>query len=317
MDRVRAQLIPDGGLSASSDEFFRCPPYLRAEGTTHTLLLIDKGETRAVAPVIVSPIEGNPDLVDASSPYGYPGFVGSAGAHIDTQLIDWPRRLVSLFIRDRMDFAPLSAARQRSTVQVVDPRRPIQIRQGHRYDTNRNERRGFITTCIPAPASAAEQRQAFLQLYIETMARVGASHRYLLTRDYIDQVLSSPKAWLYLTAAPNGDSAAAGILVASDEWLHYFLSATADAYLKHGAAKNIVMGMVAAARERGMPLNLGGSLVAGDGLDLFKQGFANRTAPFLTSDIIADADAYRSLCAARPLTEFFPAYRAGVRRGPP
>jgi hypothetical protein len=310
MDRVRAQLIPDGGLSASSDEFFRCSPYLRAEEATHTLVLIDKGETRAAAPVIVRSIEGTPGLVDASSPYGYPGLVGSAGPQIDSQLIDWPRGLVSLFIRDRMDFAPLSAARQRSTVQVVDPRRPMHIRQDHRYGTSRNERRGFITTCIPAPASAVDQRQAFLQLYFETMARVGASHRYRFTRDYIDQVLSSPNAWLYLTAAPNGDLAAAGILVASDGWLHYFLSGTADAYLRHGAAKNIVLAMVAAARERGMPLNLGGGLEAGDGLDLFKQGFANTAAPFLTSDIIADADAYRSLCAKRPMTAFFPAYRA-------
>jgi hypothetical protein len=142
------------------------------------------------------------------------------------------------------------------------------------------------------------------------MVRVGAAPRYHFTRNYLDRLLSSPSSYLILTAAPNGDPAAAGILVVSDGWLHYLLGGTADAYLKQGASKNVAMEMVSMAVDRGIPLNLGGGRKPGDSLDLFKQGFANRTAPFLTSDIIADADAYRSLCAARPLTEFFPAYRA-------
>ena len=56
--RIHAVLIPDGGLSASSENFFRCPMYLAAEGVTHTLLLNANGMARAAAPIIVRPIPG-------------------------------------------------------------------------------------------------------------------------------------------------------------------------------------------------------------------------------------------------------------------
>jgi hypothetical protein len=308
--RFQAVLIPDGGLSASSENFFRCPMYLAAEGVTHTLLVNALGMARAAAPIIVRPIPGRPDVVDAISPYGYPGFAVEGGQQLDVGRIDWPPELVSLFVRDRLDAAPLSTARERATVHVVDPGIPIRIRQGHRYEADRNERRGFATICVPGPATATEQRQAFLRLYIETMNRVGAARRFHFTRDYIDRLLSSPSCYLILTSAPNGDPAASGLLVVSDGWLHYLLGGTAHAYLNHGASKNVVMEMVAMAVDRGIPLNLGGGVRSGDGINLFKQGFANRTAPVLMSDIIADADTYHSLCVANASTEFFPAYRA-------
>jgi Acetyltransferase (GNAT) domain len=305
--RIQAVLIPDGGLSASSENFFRSPMYLAAEGVTHTLLLNANGMARAAAPIIVRPIPGRPGLVDAISPYGYPGFAVEGGQQLDVGGIDWPPELVSLFVRDRLDAAPLSTARERALVHVVDPGSAIRIREGDKI--RRNERRGFTTRCTLGPATSPAERGAFEHLYIATMVRVGAAPRYHFTRNYLDRLLSSPSS-LILTVAPNGDPAAAAVLVVSDGWLHAFLGGTADAYLKHGPAKNVAMEMVSIAVDRGIPLNLGGGLKPGDSLDHYKQGFANSTAPFLTSEIIADADAYRSLCAARPLTEFFPAYRA-------
>jgi hypothetical protein len=63
-----------------------------------------------------------------------------------------------------------------------------------------------------------------------------------------------------------------------------------------------------------MPLNLGGGVHPGDGLERFKRGFANAEAPFHTHELVCDADAYERLTGERPNTGgavgFFPAYRA-------
>jgi hypothetical protein len=66
---VKPTLLADGGAAASEDDnFFRSSPFLEAEEATHT---IEIGDALRL-PVIVRPIDGS-DLVDAISPYGYPG----------------------------------------------------------------------------------------------------------------------------------------------------------------------------------------------------------------------------------------------------
>jgi hypothetical protein len=57
-----------------------------------------------------------------------------------------------------------------------------------------------------------------------------------------------------------------------------------------------------------LPLNLGGGVVAGDGLETFKRGFANCEHPFRTHEVICDRDAYARLGGGAG--DFFPAYRA-------
>ncbi|MGH2981952.1 MAG: GNAT family N-acetyltransferase, partial [Solirubrobacterales bacterium] len=74
--------------------------------------------------------------------------------------------------------------------------------------------------------------------------------------------------------------------------------------------KNVVATIVDAAEESGLPLNLGGGMRPGDPLEEFKRGFANRTEPFHTSEVVCDADAYRRLSAGHEAGEFFPTYRS-------
>jgi hypothetical protein len=74
--------------------------------------------------------------------------------------------------------------------------------------------------------------------------------------------------------------------------------------------KNVVARIIEFAEEAGLPLNLGGGITPGDPLEEFKRGFANRREPFWTSEIVADADAYRRLAEGREAGGFFPAYRA-------
>ena len=69
--------------------------------------------------------------------------------------------------------------------------------------------------------------------------------------------------------------------------------------------------MLDLADELGLPLNLGGGVAPGDGLEEFKRGFANAELPFLTHEVVCDRGGLRAaLPAGVEAGGFFPAYRA-------
>jgi hypothetical protein len=69
--------------------------------------------------------------------------------------------------------------------------------------------------------------------------------------------------------------------------------------------------MLDLADELGLALNLGGGIIAGDGLDEFKRGFANAQLDFCTHEVVTDRAVYERLSGERDAGGFFPAYRAG------
>ena len=145
------------------------------------------------------------------------------------------------------------------------------------------------------------------------MERTEAAERYFFSSGYFDSVLGSGRTWLVVVRGPEGEVAAASIAAASDGLLHYYLSGTADEFLRASPMKNLLAGMIEFAGEMEMPLNLGGGITPGDRLEEFKRGFANREEQWFTSELICDRPAYLELCSTAgtdPDSDFFPAYRA-------
>jgi Acetyltransferase (GNAT) domain len=324
--RGNAELLADGGAAAESEEFFRSWPFLNAEEVTHTLR-IETGDTELLAPLIVREIPGGGGI-DAISPYGYPGIPPpvppSAEWTVDAPMrgstvhstmraeeIEWTDTgLVSIFLRHTLGEPPLSAAAERSIVQIADPQLPAKSRSSDRNRINKNRRAGYEVELLPGRGTSAEQRAGFLAAYEQTMRRTDASERYFFTAAYFDRILESDRAWLALAHAPGGGVAAASIAVCSDSFLHYYLSGSADSHLRDSPMKNVVAALVEFSAEQGLPLNLGGGLSRGDALEEFKRGFANREQPWHTSEIICDESAYARLSPRRDTAGFFPAYRA-------
>lgn len=311
----RARLIKDGGSAASSeDEFFRCPAFLEAESVTHSLVV--EGETGSLtAPLIVREIPGGG--IDATSPYGYPGF-GVIGDHsglpLDPGTIDFgPTGLVSAFMRHTLAEPPLAGARSRNLCLLADPTLEAKSRMSDRQQIRKNIKRGYSIEVTPGPETGPDLRPAFLDAYTQTMDRTDAADRYFFSAGYFDAVLSSPCTWLVVAREPEGAVAAASIAAASDGLLHYYLSGTADDYLRDSPMKNLLAGMIEFAAKMQLPLNLGGGITPGDRLEEFKRGFANREEQWFTSELICDPAAYADLCSrtgADAGGEFFPAYRA-------
>ncbi len=317
-----AELIADRGEAAVDDQFFRSREFLDAEGATHTLRIL-AGEDELLAPLIVRQIGAGPER-DAISPYGYPGFARRVRSHpsiarvstdsakgIDPSVVDFSATgLVSAFLRQRLDLVPLAGTTQRNVVQVADPALAPKSRPSDRRQVRRNLESGYRLELVPGTETSAAQRAGFLDLYEQTMRRTRAAAHYFFPPAYFDRVLAADRTWLALAAAPDGALAAASLAAVSDGFLHYYLSGSADSHLHDSPMKNVVTRLVEHATELALPLNLGGGISAGDALEEFKRGFANREIPWQTSEIICDQEKYTSLSGSRPPGQFFPAYRA-------
>lgn len=308
---IRAELIADRGEAATSDDFFRCRDFYVAEGVTHTLRL-EAGGGEARVPLLVRGIHGT-DRVDASSPYGYPGaVVEDGGAAPAVSDVDWSDTgLVSIFARERLGGEPwLAGARERSAVLLHDPGRDRRLRPRLAEQIRSNERRGWRVERVRGPEASAERRAAFERAYKQTMRRTDAAERYFFSSDYLASVMSFADSWLLLAISAGGEVGAGAIVARSDAMLHYFLGGTAEDQLSESPFKNVVEAMMSLADELSLPLNLGGGVRAGDGLEAFKRGFANAELPFRTHEIVCDEAEYARLIGDRPQGGFFPAYRA-------
>jgi Acetyltransferase (GNAT) domain len=321
--RLNAELLEDRGEAAVSEEFFRSRPFLDAEGVTHTLRIAGEG-VELLVPLIVREIDAGPER-DAISPYGYPGLSASpsasdidhtpmgsmSDASIDPAKVDFTAAgLVTAFVRHTLGEPPLAGASERNVVQIADPALPTKSRGSDRNQINKNLRRGYEVRIVPGPETTAADRAGFLAAYEQTMRRAGAAERYFFLAAYFDRILESDRTWLATALAPGGGIAAASIVAASDGFLHYYLSGSADSHLRDSPMKNIVAALAELSVERGLPLNLGGGISRGDRLEEFKRGFANRELPWCSSEIVCDATAYARLSAGCEAGEFFPAYRA-------
>ncbi len=306
-----AELIADRGAGAESADLFRSRPFFDAEGVTHTLRLDTPGRSAHV-PLIVREIEGS-ELADAISPYGYPGaMVGGDGEPPSAEDIDWSATgLVSIFARERLGAAPwLASPRDRSRVLTHDPTLTRTVRPRLAEQIRANERDGWQLDLLAGPESTAADRDAFANAYEQTMRRADAAERYFFAREYFDAILSFERSWL-LAATREGEYGAAAIAAVSDGVVHYYLGGTADSARQASPFKNVVAAMLDLADELELVLNLGGGVVAGDGLEEFKRGFANSELPFHTHEIVCDAGEYERLAGDQPGNGFFPAYRAG------
>ena len=311
---AKADLLADGGEAAASEEFFRCRPYLAAERATHTLR-IDAGDAVLVAPLLVRDIPGSGGI-DAVSPYGYPGLVPTTEQRglspLSPEVVDWSATgLVSLFLRGTALGPHALVGSERGTLQVSDPAEKRKSRPSDRQQIRRNETAGYAVEVTPGPDSDEDARAGFRRVYEQTMVRTEATQRYFFDRDWFDAALSSDRTWLAVARAPAGEVAAASIAALSDGVLHYFLSGTGDDHLREAPMKNLIVALQDISDELGAPLNLGGGLSPGDGLEEFTRGFANRREPFIAHEVVCDRGAYDRLSAGRDAEGFFPAYRAG------
>ncbi|MHC1560573.1 GNAT family N-acetyltransferase [Actinomycetospora sp. C-140] len=310
-ERVVASLIPDRGDAATGEDFFRSASFLAAEGATHSLV-IEEADTRIAVPLVVRRVPGHARC-DAVSPYGYPGGT-RRGPLIDRRDVDFSSTgLVSIFLRERALEPTLAGGSPRSTIHLFDPARPRSMSSTFARHVRRNLRAGYSVHVRPGAEVDDDGLASFHSCYIATMSRRQAAGRYFFSGSYLRTCLDHPGSWLVSVHAGDSSMASALIAVRSDQVLHYYLGGTSDEHLDASPAKNAFARSMELAEELAVPLNLGGGLTPGDGLERLKASFTNRTDSFTTHEIVADVESYEALTRAREHehpSNFFPAYRA-------
>ena len=340
-------------LGRARHDFYHLPAYSRmcaaSDGGTAQALLVEDGERALLLPVVVRAIPNGGGALDATSPYGYPGTLVLAPeterAAFAREALFSARELlkdqnwVTLFVRQNPILGPavdFAGAADAATVPhgetiAIDLTRSEEelwsdTMSGHRNEINRSLRANHVVQID----IDFEHVDRFVEIYQQTMTRVGASAGYFFDRAYVVALKEALGARLFLAVVRIGDViAASGLFAETCGIVQYHLSGTDTAFLKDRPTKVMLHHVRSWAKKRGNAVfHLGGGVGgARDTLFKFKAGFSSGRAAFHTLRLVIDPPRYESLCAEKrssatahdspagdaaavgQLTGFFPAYR--------
>jgi Acetyltransferase (GNAT) domain len=277
--------------------------------------------------------------MDATSVYGYPGPIATAGpipdavvANFQATLLERLRtwRVVTVFSRlnaflpQRPMLSGLGDFQVSQTVSI-DLTLPIAVQRSH-YRKSFKEainklRRLGLTVVRDSDGSHFD---AFIRIYHETMHRVEAAERFFFPASYFTTLREALGSRLELfMCLHHGKPVCGGLFVACHGMVQYHLGGTLNDALQLAPMKLLVdevrlWGSAQALRV----LHLGGGTTAdpADPLLYFKRGFSDRLHEFAVwrwvvapeQDALLRADNARRLASQglRPaLANYFPAYR--------
>jgi hypothetical protein len=278
---------------------------------------------------------------DMTSVYGYPGPVWNTQAGMrDGFFARFQKvvenaaremRIVSMFSRMNPvlgnagwigDIGVLEKMGQTVSIDLTEPVE-VQLR-GYRKDHRDGIRKAGQRGCAAFHDASMAHFEEFIDLYHQTMTRVGAGARYFFDQKYFADLRTAMGAHLHLFVASLADApCAAGLFIHTGSIVQFHLSGSSPEGLKHAGSKLVVdearKWAVAAGAHS---LHLGGGVGSKeDSLFLFKSGFSGKRHDFLVWKNILQPELYRDLLRTRKewlLGEggeladdhFFPAYRA-------
>lgn len=282
------------------------------------------------------------EIFDVLSPYGYPGillneagvenleFIHLAMAQLTQTFKD--RRICSAFLRlhpilnHRFDESyPSQACKIHSETIAVDLKLTEaeiwqQTRPEYRNKINKSKRGGFAARIAPLN----QHLHDFIDVYTETMDRVGASQSYYFSHEYFLHFVEALGESLHLCIVElDGQVVCAGLFTECCGIVQYHLGGTRNEFLKNSPTILMFDYVRYWAKQRGNEIfHLGGGVGgAKDSLYHFKAGFSRQRYNFPVVRLITDEEKYIYLVEMRAKllntqvdqlleTEFFPVYRS-------
>lgn len=280
-------------------------------------------DSELLVPLVVRDVPRASGWKDAASPYGYPGpLVNGPRAALLWRAFEHACRaahVVCVFLRLHPTLNADTANLPGTVVHhgdtyFVDLTLPDEaylrvLRDDHRRRARRLSKAGYT-----AVMNDWSHFDAFQDVYVRTMRRVGASEFYFFGAEHFRSVRAAlgDRAHLCSVLGPQGDVAAGGLLLTCGRFVQFHLSGVADAHVRASPTRLLDVYARSYFHERGFEwLHLGGGLGGrDDSLARYKAGLATHRAPFHTARLVTMPDAYASLCRSAPASTFFPAYRA-------
>ena len=157
----------------------------------------------------------------------------------------------------------------------------------------RKAKKSGVTTII----KTIGDYQAFLPIYVETMAKNHADEYYTFQREYFESLKQLDGNACIFYAMLDGEPISASIMLFNDRYIHYHLSGTHTKY-KQYAPGNLLLYEAAcwASEKKIQKFHLGGGMTSNDSLFNFKKQFNKfGRAPFVVGRTIFDLNKYDEL----------------------
>jgi hypothetical protein len=325
------------GLRSVRHDAYHLPGYVamqaRSMDGTAAGFVYREQEAVFFLPVVLRQVPGT-EHVDAVSPYGYPGPV----SNISPDDTDFWRRASRAFVdalRDKgaitcfvrlnplLNVPDLVLAEHGTVVQhgctvAVDLTLGLdqiwsQTRANHRRQINRARRQGMRLVI-----DDWSRVETFVDIYHETMRRVGADDYYFFDAAHMEGLRSAMGHHVHLVLVEvDGDACAGGVFFERDAIVQYHLGATRTSALPMQPTKLMFADMEVWAKDRGNAvLHLGGGVGGEDNpLFHFKAGFSPWNPSFGTWRIVVDEHAYGEVAGAQAAGEIGDSTEAGDRSG--
>lgn len=283
------------------------------------------------------------EIFDAVSPYGYPGILLSEAActpEFIKSAIDQlthvfrAKHVCSVFFRlhpilnhefneiCKSNICQVSGETVSIDLRLSESEIWHQTRPEHRNKINKCKRNGLTTRIVPYHKHIDQ----FIEIYQETMDRVGAAKSYYFDYDYFLYLADALAEKLHLCIVEVDEEAiCAGLFTECCRIVQYHLGGTRTEFLKQAPSKLMFDYVRFWAKERGNDFfHLGGGVGgAKDSLYHFKAGFSQQRHTFLTQRMIIDERQYFNLVESQAKslnteaekllkTNFFPAYRSST-----
>ena len=338
-------------LSKVRHQFYQCPEYVALEASRQG------GEARAVfvegeGGALLVPLvfhaarvgESGPEVLDAISPYGYPGMLVDArgsGEPFVRDALETARPVLAragvtgVFVRldpllDRPEYlAGIGTLVRHGACTWID----LTLTREELHRHLRGRYRSYIRALERAGVRARFDEaftnlDVFIELYYRTMDAVGAARLYYFEHSYFDGLRAILGDALKLCLVEHLDRiVAAGLFAVSGGVVQYLFSGKDEAG-GHPHATKLMMVHVRdwAKAEGNQVMHLGGG-VGGrtdDALSRFKRGFSKLTRPFFTWRWIVHEERFSEAVTAWEhfsgqeadhMAGYFPPYRKPIDRG--
>ena len=331
-------------------DFYHLPEYhglheKRGEGLGR-LVIYEEGDKLVALPLLIREVSTIPgleefgDYRDATSVYGYPGPLANVHGRADEEFLGQFAQLLDSYARSQnwvsvfSRLHPLLANHQLLTeigsvfglsdtiaidLTIPPDEQIVRYRKSHRYEIRRARREG-IEVIID---TNWEFYASFVEMYLDTMRRVGASTHYFFDQSYFDGLRRALENHLHLfVARMGGQLCAASLFVLTADIVQYHLSASNEDCLKWAPSKLIIdESRKWAISNNARWLHLGGGVGSSeDALFRFKAGFSPERYRFHIWKWIVNPDLYEQMTRQRqhwltaqdipiPQSNYFPAYR--------
>ncbi len=323
-----------GALSRVRHDVYHLPGYVRLDaglsGARPVAFRYAEAGRVLLIPLLLRDIPGT-DLLDAISPYGYPGPVTdtspddqgfwSRGGRAMAELL-CTRRVITAFIRlhPLLDQPPPALTETGTVVYhgetvSIDLRRSAdeiwrQTHRSHRNQINKAKRAG-----IRIVIDDWDRLDEWIATYHATMRRVGATDFYFFAAEHFHRLRTALAQAVHLAVAVDGDGVVLGgnLFFEYGGIMHTHLQSTRDGEIRY-ADKLLYHEVRMWGRDRGNEIyHLGGGVGGqADSLYRYKAAFAPGRHRFGTWRVITDPGSYERLAGPptpEALSGRFPAYR--------